>query len=253
MATTTSSNGSSSNEQPSQQQQQSNGVASDKKKQPLAVAYPVNSAWEFTLEPKEVVSGRVYCTDELSQIVVLQKALVHTTLASEIRMVNVATIVEAKALPDEEATDQVAPLSQPLPKVQKKALEERERRAIRLAEESFQHINQKVRTSSLECLLFPYAGHSFIVRSLTRYQYSLLLLKATPEGQVVFDRLLKACGVVTWKDESIVVLNQIQVDPPYSSDHCKIILQRKGSNSLEDGSLDRVKKIVSAASTVASP
>jgi hypothetical protein len=118
------------------------------KKQPLVVQYPVNSVWEFTMQPnQEIISGRIYCTDETSQIVVLQKALVHTTLACEIQMVNVASIVQAKSLPDNEETQQVAPLSQPLPKIQKKALEERERRAIRLAEDSFKHINQKVRVS----------------------------------------------------------------------------------------------------------
>jgi hypothetical protein len=47
-----------------------------------------------------------------------------------------------------------------------------------------------------------------------------------------------------------VVLNHIQVDPPYSSENCKIV-QRKGNNALEDGSLDRVKKIVAAASATA--
>lgn len=35
-------------------------------------------------------------------------------------------------------------LTMPLPNVSRKALEERERRALRLAEESFSHINQKV-------------------------------------------------------------------------------------------------------------
>jgi hypothetical protein len=62
--------------------------------------------------------------------------------------------------------------------------------------------------------------------------------------------LLKACSVVVWKEESIVVLAQIQVDPPYSPENCKIV-QRKGNNALEDGSLDRVKKIVAAASSTA--
>jgi hypothetical protein len=62
--------------------------------------------------------------------------------------------------------------------------------------------------------------------------------------------LLKACGVVVWKEESIVVLKEIQVDPPYSADNCKIV-QRKGNNALEDGSLDRVKKIVAATGATA--
>ena len=71
-------------------------------------------------------------------------------------------------------------------------------------------------------------------------------------GQAVFDRLLKACGEVVWKGEtSILVLNQIQVDAPYLPENCKIIAASvmTGKNgSLEDGSLDRVKKIVAAAS-----
>jgi hypothetical protein len=125
---------------------QGSSASASAKKQPLVVQYPVNSVWEFTLQPnQDTISGRVYCTDETSQIVVLQKALIHTTLACEIQMVNVASIVQAKSLPDNEVTLEVAPLSQPLPKIQKKALEERERRAIRLAEDSFKHINQKVR------------------------------------------------------------------------------------------------------------
>lgn len=127
---------------------QGSSASASAKKQLLVVQYPVNSVWEFTLQPnQDTILGRVYCTDETSQIIVLQKALVHTTLACEIHMVNVASIVQAKSLPDSEETQQVAPLSQPLPKTQKKALEERERKAIRLAEDSFKHINQKVRIS----------------------------------------------------------------------------------------------------------
>ena len=41
--------------------------------------------------------------------------------------------------------DDLDELKLPLPNVAKKVLEERERRAIRLAEESFSHINQRVR------------------------------------------------------------------------------------------------------------
>jgi len=43
------------------------------------------------------------------------------------------------------------------------------------------------------------------------------------------------------------VLNQIQVDPPYGPGNCKIVQRNaSGKNSLDDGSLDRVKKIVAA-------
>lgn len=59
----------------------------------------------------------------------------------------------------------------------------------------------------------------------------------------MFDRLLKACNEVVWEGESILVLNQIQVDPPYKQENCKIITKSRGA----DGSLERVKKIVSAA------
>jgi hypothetical protein len=60
----------------------------------------------------------------------------------------------------------------------------------------------------------------------------------------VFDRLLKACGEVVWKGESILVLAQIQVDPPYTPDTCKLL---PSNHPLREGSLERVKKIVSAA------
>lgn len=38
--------------------------------------------------------------------------------------------------------------------VSRKALEERERRALRLAEESFSHVNQKVSWMSVGCIVF---------------------------------------------------------------------------------------------------
>lgn len=67
------------------------------------------------------------------------------------------------------------------------------------------------------------------------------------QGQAVFDRLLKACNEVVWKGESIIVLNQVQVDPPYGLDDCKTLQQSgKKKGALEEDSLDRVKKIVSS-------
>ena len=72
--------------------------------------------------------------------------------------------------------------------------------------------------------------------------------QATPEGQLVFDKLLKACNEVVWKGESIIVLKEIRVDPPYKPDNCSLI--KGGSGGLDAHSLERVKKIVS---TVAVP
>lgn len=112
----------------------------------LSVRYPVNSTWEFTLPNDGIAAGTVYCTDETSQIVVLQKSLVHTTLAFEVRMVQVSSITKEKLISSsaENSNNTDATLSKPLPVVQKKALEEREKRAVRMAEESFRHINQNV-------------------------------------------------------------------------------------------------------------
>jgi len=118
----------------------SNGVS---REQPLFVRFPVNSSWEFTLSDQDTVSGKVYCTDEATGSVVLEKALVHTTLASEIRVVQASEITSATPLPAESSSSNTP--NHTLPKIQKKVLEERERRALRLAEDSLRHINQKVR------------------------------------------------------------------------------------------------------------
>lgn len=219
--------------------------------QPLYVTYPVNSVVELTLSPdKEIVRGLVYTTDEISNSIVLKKSLKHTTLASEIRICNAASVLSRTIITTEsqisnsqngkeevnaESNSKTGKVSRtkegtndlenkvdlevpiPLPVVSRKALDEREKRAIRLAEEGFAQINQK----------------------------------ASPEGQAVFDRLLKACNEVVWKDESIFVLNQIRVDPPYGKDNCKLLVTGAGG-SLNEGSLERVKKIVASSSTISS-
>jgi hypothetical protein len=61
----------------------------------------------------------------------------------------------------------------------------------------------------------------------------------------VFDRLLKACNEVEWKGESIIVMNQIQVDPPYAQENCKLL---QAGSAQSGGSLERVEKIVAATS-----
>mmetsp|Transcript_93182 Transcript_93182/g.269136 ORF Transcript_93182/g.269136 Transcript_93182/m.269136 type:complete len:177 (+) Transcript_93182:219-749(+) len=164
--------------------------------------YPMSSAWELTLKDGEVVKGQVYCTDPVAGIVVLQEA-------SDIRMVSVSSIQESKR------TKEAAKEQEPTPTEishTKKILEEREKRAIKLAQESLRHLNAK----------------------------------ATPKGQMIFDRLLKACNEVTWKGEAIVVLHSIQVDPPYDQENCKLL---KGSSA--QGSLERVQKIVASVNASA--
>ena len=62
---------------------------------------------------------------------------------------------------------------------------------------------------------------------------------------MAFDRLLKACNEVIWKGESIIVLDTIKVDPPYTHDDCKLLQSAgAGSGQQKQGSLDRVQKIV---------
>jgi len=112
---------------------------------PLFQKYPVHTTWEFTIQGNsEPVRGRIYTTDEASGVVVLQSALVHTTLATEMRIIQASAIQKAQKIEvDEQEEANNPPLT--LPKVQKKALEEREKRALKLTEESLRHINQKVR------------------------------------------------------------------------------------------------------------
>ena len=120
---------------------------------PLSAAYPVNSVLELTLSPtNETVRGLVYCTDETSQSIVLRKSLNYTTLASEIRVINARCVKGKKVIMAEApksradgagATDDTE-IALPLPNVTKKAIDEREKRAIMLAQDSVKHINQKV-------------------------------------------------------------------------------------------------------------
>ena len=122
--------------------------------QPLYLQYPANSSWEMSLLTGETVSGTVYCTDEVSQTVFLQKNLTHTTLATELRVLHAAHITRSSLVDTDADANNVESLSATalalgqLPPVQKKVLEEREKRAIKMAEESFRHINDKVRSAT---------------------------------------------------------------------------------------------------------
>jgi hypothetical protein len=99
--------------------------------------YPITSSWELTLNDGEVVKGQVYCTDPTASIVVLQDPTVN-----DIRMVSVASIQESKRI--QEATKSQIDVAATEISHTKKALEEREKRAIKLAQESLRHLNPKV-------------------------------------------------------------------------------------------------------------
>lgn len=220
---------------------------------PLDAAYPVNAFMELTLSsPKDqVVRGVVYCTDDVSNSVVLRSSLTHTTLSSEVLVINASCISGRRTVPandpnavgdsraaedgrdaeSAEAEDrgrglEIGPspttaeeielLSVPLPQVTRRALEERERRAMKLAEESLGQVNPNV----------------------------------GPQGQAVFDLLLKACNEVVWRGQAVLVLNQIRVDPPYGPSDCCLVggggEVDEAAARLNADSLERVKKIVAA-------
>lgn len=144
-----------------------NGTArssrSDKNNEPLHARYPVLSSWQFVLSNvKEPVSGVVYCTDETSQTLILipSSSLVEaqqqsssslsssstslaTSTTTEIRILNANCIIESTKIGDPNPND-VESLSLPTTPILKKTLEDRERRAMRQAEEVFRHINEKV-------------------------------------------------------------------------------------------------------------
>lgn len=192
------------------------------------------------------MQGLVYCTDEISNSIVLKKSLNYTTLASEIRVIN-ASCVKAKKIIAAQApksridgVTEVQEVAIALPNVTKKSIEEREKRAIMLAQESLKHINQKVSTKCLGSFIsiFPFWPLSI------HFISAMYDPKASTEGQIVFERLLKACNEVKWNGESIIVLSNIQVDPPYKGDNCKLLSSSGGV--MHEGSLERVKRIVGA-------
>jgi len=60
---------------------------------------------------------------------------------------------------------------------------------------------------------------------------------ASPEGQFIFDALARTLEC-NWKDNSILVLDQVCIDPPYEASTCH-------SLDGDQNSLERIQKIVS--------
>ena len=113
------------------------GVSSQ---EPLYKKYPISSHWEFTLKNGQSVKGEVYCTDHVADLVVLQDS------HDDIRMISVSSIDAASR----EKGDEDGIVAQIVDTVHsKKALEDREKRAIRMAKESLKHLNPKVRRNDV--------------------------------------------------------------------------------------------------------
>jgi hypothetical protein len=115
---------------------------------PLADQFPVHSAWELTLSPTGIVKGRVYTTDQESHCIVLVES--SSSNSNKMHMIHAKQVVQAKKQPQPHSSSSsssksnVAELPALPTRVSKKALEEREKKAMRLAEESLRHINDKV-------------------------------------------------------------------------------------------------------------
>ena len=115
--------------------------SSSQQQKPLFMKYPISSQWEFTLKSGETVKGEVYCTDPVADLVVLQDSM------NDIRMISVSCIDGESRDDDDAATNSGENTIEKKPETtvhSKKALEEREKRAIRLAQESLKHINPEV-------------------------------------------------------------------------------------------------------------
>ena len=92
---------------------------------PLYITYPITSKWEFVLTSGDKIVGEIYCTDPVSDLVVVQEH-------SDIRMISASHIQESKML--EEASKESPQLASTMAHT-KKNLEEREKRAVKLAQE----------------------------------------------------------------------------------------------------------------------
>jgi len=121
---------------------------------PLYVRYPVLSVWEFVLNPNQTqVQGTVYCVNVPSQTIWLLPVGVatatdtpHLNDTTELRLIHVKAIAQSKLLqPAPTSPESSKRLQLPTEPVSLKALQDRERRALRQAEESFLHMNDKVR------------------------------------------------------------------------------------------------------------
>lgn len=104
---------------------------------PLYSQFPISSQWELTLTNGETVKGEVYCTDPVAEVVVLQDVL------KDIRIISISTISESRQVkePGVETTSASATFNTAHAR---KALEEREKRSLRLAQESLKSVNPKV-------------------------------------------------------------------------------------------------------------
>ncbi|CCH40962.1 hypothetical protein BN7_496 [Wickerhamomyces ciferrii] len=66
--------------------------------------------------------------------------------------------------------------------------------------------------------------------------------KATKEGQHIFNTLYKTMPTVRWKDNSIIILDEVKINPPYQLQEVKSIINDQDPE--ESDAIRLVKKIV---------
>ena len=150
-----------------------------------------------TLSAGEPVTGFVHTKDEKMGILMVRKKVVHSTLASELRMIMAGTITDYTV--DEAESE--PPIN--TRKTSKRALEKRERDAMFKVESAISELNDK----------------------------------ASPEGQTVFDSIHKTMDCKWVDGESITVLDQVRIDPPYMADNLS-------SLDGDEDAFNRIKKIL---------
>ena len=136
-------------------------TSSSSPQQPLYIKYPISSQWEFKLNNGETVQGEIYCTDQVADLIILQDST-----NNDIRMISVTSIIiggetqqitennNGSDIEEDDAIEKVATATTKKVDIvhSKKVLDEREKRAIRLAQESLKHLNPKVRTTIYTCV-----------------------------------------------------------------------------------------------------
>lgn len=152
---------------------------------------------------KEWYEGAVYTVDPVTNTIVLFSKPTNAgtkTDAYDVRLVP-SHAVEKIVVLDREADPALA-ASRETPVVDQKQLAKREQEAFQAMERAMAQLNPN----------------------------------ASPEGQAIFDGLNKTMDC-TWIQNSIVVLDQVRIEPPYGTDDC---FSLDGNQA----SLDRIRKVL---------
>ena len=132
-------------------------------------------------------------------ILMVRKAVVHSTLASELRVIMANAITDYKV--DEKESEAPADTK----KTSKRALAKREQDTYFKVESRMSELNDK----------------------------------ASAEGQMVFDAIHKTTDCKWVDGDSIVVLEQVRIDPPYLAENCSM-----ASEDCDEDAFNRIVKIL---------